>query len=238
MFTGGNEADKAAKDKSEPGQTDAAADAGKDGQKRRKAIASPSILSADLTIRGEVETDGDLHIDGRIEGDVRSRRVTVGKEGQVTGAIIGDDVTIRGKVTGDVKARAVTLNKTAQVEATIEHDLLTVEPGAELLGRSVRRGAKARTALAAPEPTAPEPPAPEPTAQEQAPASSDKAGGQSPVEGTATTVTADARQSALPGAAPTGSNQDPAEGGAEDDAARSSGIRFKPIGGSQATPYS
>ena len=147
MFSGDQEADWSAR--GAIGGADKDSGSEQDKTRRRKGISSPSILSADLTIRGDVETAGDLHIDGVILGDVRSRKVTIGKDGEVRGKVEGEEVNIRGLLKGEVEAKAVILSKTAKVEATIIHDTLSVEPGAEMLGRSTRRKVSA------------EPPAPE-----------------------------------------------------------------------------
>ena len=41
----------------------------------REAASTPSIISADLKVVGNLESAGDLQIDGRIEGDIKSRSV-------------------------------------------------------------------------------------------------------------------------------------------------------------------
>ena len=50
--------------------------------------APPSIISADLHIVGDIEGDGELHIDGRVDGNVRCESLTVGEQGQVEGKIV------------------------------------------------------------------------------------------------------------------------------------------------------
>ena len=171
MFSGGNGADRSSKDKASRAGNDAsfAGDSRDKDSKRRKGISSPSILSADLKILGDVETAGDLHIDGVILGDVRSRRVTVGKDGEVQGAILGQEVTIRGLVRGEIVAQSVVLAKTARVEATVFHELLAVEPGAELLGRTTRRAPGSGTEALEKPPQAAALPAPESAPQERDP---------------------------------------------------------------------
>ncbi len=43
-----------------------------------KPKPSPSLLSSDLTIKGNVSSSGDIQIEGTIEGDVRAHLLTVG----------------------------------------------------------------------------------------------------------------------------------------------------------------
>src|SRR5690606_11802998 len=62
----------------------------------------PSIISADLTVTGDLSSDGDIQVDGVIEGDIRSRTVTIGEAAHVKGAIAADTVRVCGAVTGQV----------------------------------------------------------------------------------------------------------------------------------------
>ena len=48
--------------------------------------AAPSIISSDLKIKGDLICNGDIQIDGTIEGDVVSRSITVGEGADVPGA--------------------------------------------------------------------------------------------------------------------------------------------------------
>ena len=90
----------------------------------------PSIVAADLHIVGNVTTDGELHIDGRIDGDVEGRSVTVGETGYVDGHIETADIAIRGLVRGSVRARRVHLIGGCKVVADITHDMLSIDEGA------------------------------------------------------------------------------------------------------------
>ena len=267
MFSGGDGADRSSKSRDDLGSQAATGDArDKDKERRRKSISSPSILSADLKILGDVETAGDLHIDGVILGDVHSRRVTVGKDGEVKGVVHGEEVNIRGQVTGEIEAHSVTLAKTARVEATIVHELLTVEQGAEFLGRTLHRAAAAETAKALPaEPEEPEEAAaPEPEeAEEEQPKAEPAAAAQAKPEGPGESP--DDAESAKPTFEPLpavlaagpadmdgvlagkppkqGAKDKDREAGeraegdetADSDSSRT-GIRFRPLGATQATP--
>jgi cytoskeletal protein CcmA (bactofilin family) len=98
----------------------------------RKAPRSsaPSILSADTVITGTLVSDGDMQIDGRVEGDVRSIILVIGDKAEIHGEIIAEDVTVRGKVVGRIRARKVLLCATSHVEGDILHEAFAVESGA------------------------------------------------------------------------------------------------------------
>lgn len=105
--------------------------------------ASPSIISADLRIVGDMISTGDIQVDGTVEGDIQSRSVTIGESAQVHGSIAGDTVRICGSVNGQIKGQTVTLDKTARVQGDILHASLAIEPGAYLEGMCKRIDATA-----------------------------------------------------------------------------------------------
>ena len=90
----------------------------------------PSIVSADLTVTGSLNTTGDMQIDGIVEGDVRSVGLVIGEKAEVHGEIWAEDVTVRGKVIGRINARKVLLAATCHVEGDILHEAFAVETGA------------------------------------------------------------------------------------------------------------
>lgn len=97
--------------------------------KRGKASA-PSIFSSDLIVEGSLHSEGDIQIDGRIEGNIRSGSLTVGEKAAINGDIIANKVTVRGRVVGSIRARQVQLSGSSHVEGDILHNSLAVETGA------------------------------------------------------------------------------------------------------------
>ena len=98
----------------------------------RKASRSsaPSILSADAVVTGTLVSAGDMQIDGRVEGDVRSVSLVIGEKAEIHGEVIAEDVTVRGRVIGRIRARKVLLCTTSHVEGDILHEAFAVESGA------------------------------------------------------------------------------------------------------------
>ena len=102
--------------------------------------AAPSIIGADLRIVGDLNSEGEIHVDGFIDGDIRTKVLLIGESATVKGEIVGDTVRIYGKVNGQIKARAVTLAKSAHVVGNILHENLSIEEGAFLEGHCKRLG--------------------------------------------------------------------------------------------------
>src|SRR5438045_2278854 len=90
--------------------------------KRARPLSAPSIISADMVINGTLNSTGDIQIDGRVEGDVRSIGLVIGEKAEIHGEIYAEDVTIRGKVVGRIRARKVFLAATSHVEGDILHE--------------------------------------------------------------------------------------------------------------------
>lgn len=95
----------------------------------------PSIISANLTITGHMNTNGDVQIDGTIDGDVQSKQITLGESGVVNGAIVADLARISGTVNGSITARVVELGRAAKITGDINHFSLAIEPGAFIQGQ-------------------------------------------------------------------------------------------------------
>jgi cytoskeletal protein CcmA (bactofilin family) len=93
-----------------------------------------SIINSDVVVNGTLTSTGEIQIDGRVDGDVRSVRLVVGDSGQIYGEILAGDVTIRGHVKGRIRARKVLFCAGSHVEGEILHQTFVVEPGAFLEG--------------------------------------------------------------------------------------------------------
>ena len=92
--------------------------------------SNPSVISADLVINGTLLSTGDIQVDGRVEGDVRSTSLVVGEKAFIHGELCAEEVTVRGRVQGSIRARKVLLCATSHVEGNILHEAFAVEAGA------------------------------------------------------------------------------------------------------------
>jgi cytoskeletal protein CcmA (bactofilin family) len=100
-----------------------------------------SVIGNDLSIEGETITircKGSLKILGNIQADLHSKRLEVGKEAVINGAIAADTVNVFGRVNGAILGARVVLHAGADVEGDILSQLLSVEEGANFDGRSRR----------------------------------------------------------------------------------------------------
>jgi len=66
-----------------------------------------SSVASGLRIKGQIVGSEDLIVDGTVEGPIQltEGKLTVGKEGQVTGNVSASEVEVHGSVIGNVQAK-------------------------------------------------------------------------------------------------------------------------------------
>ncbi|MFN3953031.1 MAG: polymer-forming cytoskeletal protein [Pararhodobacter sp.] len=121
-----------------------------------KSKPNASVLSADLTVTGNLRTTGDVVIEGVVDGDIRAHLLTVGESATIRGEIVADDIVINGRVIGRVRGLKVRLTSTARVEGDIIHKTIAIESGAHFEGSVQRQddplstGQQSKAAMSAP----------------------------------------------------------------------------------------
>lgn len=102
-----------------------------------------SVLGADTAIKGDVNASTDLHVDGRIEGDVTCTSLVQGETSEIVGAIKAETARFSGTVRGTIDARELVILKSARIHGDVHYDALTIEQGAQVDGRFAPRAAPA-----------------------------------------------------------------------------------------------
>lgn len=102
------------------------------------AKAVPSIVSSDLTIEGNLNSSGEIQVDGVVHGDIRCKALIVGVKGSVTGEVVAQTVRMHGAIKGMIRAKSVFLASTARMAGDVEHESLAIEPGAYIEGHCKR----------------------------------------------------------------------------------------------------
>lgn len=97
---------------------------------------SINIIGVGTEITGDLSTKGDVRIDGKITGNVKSKaKVVIGSTGEVIGNIISESAEVSGFVSGDLNTSEILfLKATANVKGDISSNKLVVENGANLSG--------------------------------------------------------------------------------------------------------
>ena len=103
--------------------------------KRGGGGAPFSVLGEGVTVNGNVSADGDLHVDGRIEGDVSCTTLMLGETGHIEGAIDASEARIAGCVSGSISADQLIIESTARTSGDIAYGSLDMKAGAQTDGR-------------------------------------------------------------------------------------------------------
>jgi len=112
-----------------------------------KKASAPSFISTDMRLVGDVASDGEVQIDGTVNGDIRTKTLLVGETANIKGEIVAETVRVHGEITGQIKATNVTLAKTARMVGDILHENLAIEEGAYLEGHCKRMEIKKEGAV-------------------------------------------------------------------------------------------
>lgn len=100
----------------------------------RTISAPPSLIAEDVRLNGNISAQGEIQLDGIVEGDVRATTLTIGETGAVKGAIHADAVIIKGVAEGQIRCRNLRLEKNARVKGDLWHETVSIEAGAIIEG--------------------------------------------------------------------------------------------------------
>lgn len=97
-----------------------------------------NVLASGIEIIGSIRFQNDMHIDGKIDGEILSEsgKVTIGEMADIKGNIQAGEVHIYGHVDGNVKSDRCHLNSHAVIAGDITTGALSMEEGARLSGRA------------------------------------------------------------------------------------------------------
>lgn len=95
-----------------------------------------SIIGPGMRVVGDLETDGTVRVEGRVEGAVHAgKAVVVGKEGSVDGDILTQDAVLSGNVRGSIVAESrLELQASCRVDGEVRARRIQLEEGAVLNG--------------------------------------------------------------------------------------------------------
>ena len=96
-----------------------------------------SVFAHDLVVKGDVENQGDLRIEGRMDGNVTGHgTITVAEQSEVYGNVEGRQVIVMGRVEGNVTGvEKVEVLEKATVNGDVTSARISVEEGASVSGK-------------------------------------------------------------------------------------------------------
>jgi cytoskeletal protein CcmA (bactofilin family) len=94
-----------------------------------------SVLGPDMIVTGNVTASADLHIDGRVEGDVNCGSLAQGADSQIFGSVTAESARLAGSIEGSVRVRQLTIERSAKISGDVEYENITIENGGHIDGR-------------------------------------------------------------------------------------------------------
>lgn len=100
------------------------------------AGGSASLIGAGTSLKGDISSNGDIRIDGTLDGNIHcTAKVVIGANGVVTGDVNGQQADIMGKVTGSIKVKdLLQLKGGSVITGNLYAAKLQIEPTANFNG--------------------------------------------------------------------------------------------------------
>jgi cytoskeletal protein CcmA (bactofilin family) len=140
------------------------------GRRKQTSTRIDTLLGKTSTLHGDLEFSGGLHLDGRVNGNVRSNAedggaLSVSESGYIEGNVQVTSIVMNGTVNGDIYAgERLILGGKARVNGNVHYGVIEMAPGAVITGKLIPLGG----AEAAP--------ATEPQAEAESPVAAAKSG--------------------------------------------------------------
>ncbi len=96
----------------------------------------PNMIGQGTKITGDIETNGDIRIDGIIEGNINSKgKVVLGSNGEIKGEVYCSNAELGGVLNGKiVVSELLSLKASSKLQGDIKTTKLNIEPGALFTG--------------------------------------------------------------------------------------------------------
>ncbi|MBI2895842.1 MAG: polymer-forming cytoskeletal protein [Deltaproteobacteria bacterium] len=106
--------------------------------RKRDGTSGTTLVGQGAVIEGSLESEQDIHVDGRVGGSVESAgTVSIGAAGAVLGRVRGDTVTIGGRVEGTVTATScLHMLSTGCIQGDAFYGSLEVDRGGVIEGQT------------------------------------------------------------------------------------------------------
>jgi len=101
----------------------------------------PSVVSEGFLIKGDIESEGILHVEGSIIGTIQADDIYIGAGGMIDGRVTCKNLNVKGKMLGKVVCDELVVAPSAKIKGEISYQSLTIGSGASLEGEMTCRSA-------------------------------------------------------------------------------------------------
>jgi cytoskeletal protein CcmA (bactofilin family) len=113
------------------------------GRRNQTSTRIDTLLGKTSILNGDLEFSGGLHLDGRVNGNVRSSApdggaLSVSESGFIEGRVEVTSIVMNGTVNGDMHARErLVLGEKARVNGNVYYGVIEMAPGAVITGKLI-----------------------------------------------------------------------------------------------------
>ena len=113
------------------------------GRRKQTSTRIDTLLGKTANLNGDLEFSGGLHLDGRVNGNVRSSAedggaLSVSETGFIEGRVEVTNIVMNGTVNGDMCARdRLVLGGKARVNGNVYYGVIEMAPGAVITGKLI-----------------------------------------------------------------------------------------------------
>ena len=113
------------------------------GRRKQTSTRIDTLLGKTANLQGDLEFSGGLHLDGRVNGNVRSSAadggaLSVSETGFIEGRVEVTNIVMNGTVNGDMYARdRLILGGKARVNGNVHYGVIEMAPGAVITGKLI-----------------------------------------------------------------------------------------------------
>jgi cytoskeletal protein CcmA (bactofilin family) len=100
-----------------------------------------SMIASDVEIVGNLSARVDLHIDGRVQGDVTCGSLVQGESSVISGKVTAETARLSGKVDGSIEAGDLIIEASARITGDVAYTNLTIAPGGQVDGKFKHKAA-------------------------------------------------------------------------------------------------
>ena len=100
----------------------------------------PSIVSENTKVKGDILSDGIIHVDGAVEGDISCDELIICVKGSVSGSVTANSLQLYGALKGKALVDNLFIAKSAKLIGDAAHNTIAIEPGAYIDGHCIRQG--------------------------------------------------------------------------------------------------
>ena len=126
------------------------------GRRKQTTTRIDTLLGKTANLQGDLEFSGGLHLDGRVNGNVRSTApdggaLSVSETGFIEGRVEVTSIVMNGTVNGDMHARErLILGGKARVNGNVYYGVIEMAPGAVITGKLIPLGGETGQAAGTP----------------------------------------------------------------------------------------